>query len=419
MDKGEKLALQRLLVGHFIERIPDDCTKGVAYVLQGDGVYERRKNRLGTFVTRIATVEIPGLDSTLDDGWELAVPKVPVTLLGTTIAFFRKVYSLHHSEAFVQFFYDTDTKDYLLYCPKQVVSGASVKFERDASFETPSRILVMEIHSHGSMSAFFSGTDDKDEKDDRFYGVVGNVTDYFPQMKLRLSMGGYVREVDVDDIFDIDEEMYHAESFPEDWPTRVEKKKKEDKKGKRKGKDLVVYSGHDLGQRRQAELFGEDALGTPFGADADDDTHMTDLYRRYFDGDHLYSPHSVVKDDDDGDEYVRKDGKYWHVTRNGSEETWVEVDKNRVSERLYEQLYKRFDEEGNDLWVPDEIETEAAEMERYNQRCDEWLKEIEEETKVPTDERIQRPSSTFERHQIPTCDSPEFPHSGDWRNLKF
>lgn len=418
MDKGEKLALQRLLVGHFIESIPNDCTKSVAYVMQGDGVYERRKNRLGIFVTKVATVEIPGLDSTLDDGWELAVPKVPASMLGTAIAFFRKVYSLHHSEAFVQFFYDTDTKDYLLYCPKQVVSGASVKFERDASFETPSRILVMEIHSHGSMSAFFSGTDDKDEKDDRFYGVVGNVTDYFPQMKLRLSMGGYVREVDVDDIFDIDEEMYHAESFPEDWPTRVEKKK-EEKKGKRKGKDMVVYSGRNHG-RRQAELFGEDALGTPFvGADIEDDRRMNDLYSKYLDGNHLCSQHNFVRDDDNSDdEYVRKDGKYWHVTRDGNEETWVEVDKNRVSERLYEQVYGRFDEEGNDLWVPNEVEAEASEMERYNQRCDEWLKEIEKETNVPTDERIQCPPSTFERHQIPTCDSPDFPY-GDWKNWKF
>jgi PRTRC genetic system protein A len=416
MDKGEKLALQRLLVGHFVEKIPDDCAKSVAYVMQGDGVYERRRNKLGTFITKIASVEVPGLDSILEDGWELTVPKVPVSLLGTAIAFFRKVYSLHHSEAFVQFFYDTETKDYLLYCPKQVVSGASVKFERDASFETPARILVMEIHSHGSMSAFFSGTDDRDEKDDRFYGVVGNVTDYFPQMKLRLSMGGHTREVDVDDIFDIDEEMYHAESFPEDWPARVEKKKDE-KKGKRKGKDMVVY-GRGVGDK-QVELFGEDALGTPFGKDATDDQYMNDLYSKYLGGDHLCSPHNFVHDDDDKGDYVRKDGKYWHVTRNGNEETWVEVDKNKVSERLYESLYGRFDGEGNDLWAPDEVAMEEFEMERYNQRCDEWLKEVEREDKVSTDERIQRPSSTFERHQIPTCDSPEFPSADDWRNWKF
>ena len=400
MNKDEKLALQRMLVGHFIEKIPENCTKSVVYIMQGDGVYERRKNRIGTFVTKIADANIPGLGDDLEIGWELTVPRIPVSLLGTAIAFFRKVYTMHRSEAFVQFFYDTDTNEYLLHCPKQSVSGASVKFDRDIEFETSARILVMEIHSHGNMGAFFSGTDDKDEKDDRFYGVVGKVTDFFPQMKLRLSMGGYITEVDIDDIFDIDEEMYHAETFPDDWPAKIEKKK-EEKRGKRKGKDLVVYSGRN---GTQDDLFaGKDALGTPFGATSDQ--NMNDLYNKYLSGDHLYSSHDIVKDDED-DFFVQKDGKYWHVVHGKSGETWTEVDKNEISQ----QLYGRFAEEGNDLWSKEEASLEEDELERYNHRCDEWLRNIEKEDGV---------KEWLGRNRIPANDSPDFQHAGDWRNHKF
>lgn len=415
MNKGDKLGLQRLVVGHFIEKIPDDCTKSVVYVMQGDGIYERRKNRLGIFTTKIADATVPGLDDSLEDGWELAVPLIPVSLLGTAVAFFRKVYTMHRSEAFVQFFYDTEAQEYLLHCPKQTVSGASVKFDRDAAFETPSRILVMEIHSHGNMDAFFSGTDDKDEKDDRFYGVVGKVTDFFPQMKLRLNMGGYVREVDIDDIFDIDEEMYHAETFPDDWPTKVEKKKEEDKKKKGKGKwkrgeDLVVYSGQ--GDRRQAELFGSDALGTPFGSTDGED--MNRLYEKYLAGDHLCSSYECVKEDDrfpveEGDDfYVQKDGKFWHVTHTRDGEAWTEVGKEEISQQLYGRLVQDSDER----WADEK--TAEEEMDQYNQRCEEWLRNVEKEDNM---------RSWLERDHIPTSDSPDYPHSNDphcnWRNYKF
>jgi len=389
VNTNDKLLLQRLVVGHFIEKIPEDCLKSVIYVMQGDGIYERRKNRLGIFTTRITEIDIPGLGSDLKDGWELAVPRVPVSLLGTAVAFFRKVYAMHHSEAFVQFFYDADTKEYLLHCPKQTVSGASVKFERDVEFETPSRILVMEIHSHGNMGAFFSGTDDKDEKDDRFYGVVGKVSDFFPQMKLRLSMGGYIREVNINDIFDIDEEMYHAETFPSDWPNRIEKRKKEDKRGKKRERDLVIYPGHD----RQAELFGGDALGTPYGMG---NGNASDLYNKHFDGDHLYSPNDVVKEDDF---YVQKDGKFWHIAHSNGDEVWTEVGKEEISQWLHNKSAK----ENQDPWAA-ECALEGDELEQYNERCEEWLRQIEAEENI-----VDRfPEANY---------MSGFPN--DWRNSKF
>jgi PRTRC genetic system protein A len=213
--------VQKLIVGHFIEKIPEDCNKSVAYVLQGDGIYERRLNKLGSFTTRLAKAEIPGLESNLVEGWDLNVPKIPASLLGTTVAFFRKVYSKHSSEVFLQFYYDTEDNEYIIHCPKQTVSAASVRYENDDLFVEENKILVFEIHSHGNMGAFFSGTDDRDEKADRFYGVIGNVNNYFPDLKLSIIVGGKRSDIEVDDLFNLDEEMYHAETFPKDWIERI------------------------------------------------------------------------------------------------------------------------------------------------------------------------------------------------------
>lgn len=421
LDKAGKLALQRLMTGHFVEKIPDDCTKSVVYVMQGDGLYERRRNKLGVFVTRIAAIDIPGLDDAMEEGWELNVPPIPVSLLGSVVAFFRKVYKMHRSEAFVQIFYDTATEEYVMECPKQTVSGASVKFERNPDFETPSRVFVLEIHSHAGMGAFFSGTDDRDEKEDRFYGVVGKVDEHFPQMKLRLIVGGRVRDVDVDDLFDTDEEMYHKETFPDDWPTRIEKRK-EEKKGKkwrrdkrtaRGQEDLVVYSG------RQAELFGEDALGTPY----DQNAEMEALYEKYLSGDYLASSYENFMEDGDevvtkdGQELVKKDGKYWHVTRGKNGEMWTEVNRDEVSNKLYGDLRSRLAKDPDD-WTADDVldehDREQHELDEHNRRCEEWLRNVEKEE--------WGCGQLSGGHPVPAVDAPDypvFPHEADWRNRRF
>jgi len=249
-DGGKnKIALQKMLVGHYIENIPADSKKKVVYIWQGDGVWEVRKLRLGTFTSRIHEFDTIGLESNLKEGWVLNVPKIPASLLDVTLSFFRKIYDKHSSEVFLQFFYDENKEEYLVHCPKQQVSGASVKYDRDEKFETPEKILVFEIHSHASMPAFFSGTDDADEKDDRFFGVIGKVKEFYPEMKLRLSVGGRRREIDIGDIFDLDESSYNEESFPKDWVKRIQKQKKEPKRVRtcRRGPPYRKYYGRPPG----------------------------------------------------------------------------------------------------------------------------------------------------------------------------
>lgn len=226
ISEESKLSLQKALVGHYIENIPDKCKKKVSYVLQGDGLWQVRKNEIGTFYIHMYDTIIPGLECNLEAGWELNVPKIPVELWNMAISFFKDVNRVHNSEAYLQFFYDEKDNEYILHCPKQVVSGASVKYENDEMFESD-KILVLEVHSHNSMGAFFSGIDDSDEKSDRFFGVIGKVNTCGPEYKLRLMMGGFPVEVDLEDIFEIE----NAVEYPKDWLSKIEKRKAIKKKG--------------------------------------------------------------------------------------------------------------------------------------------------------------------------------------------
>ena len=62
----------------------------------------------------------------------------------------------------------------------------------------------MDIHSHCYYPAFFSETDNKDEKGNRIYGVIGSL-DKRPQLLLRAGTGGCFVEIsDVGKIFDTD-----------------------------------------------------------------------------------------------------------------------------------------------------------------------------------------------------------------------
>jgi PRTRC genetic system protein A len=309
VDKNKRLALQKMMVGHYIETIPEDCKKKIAYVLQGDGLWERRVCKLGTFDFRVAEAQVPGLDETLEEGWSLSVPKIPINLLGTTVSFFRRIYKKHSSEVFLQFYYDEEKEEYVLHCPKQVVSGASVKYENDPEYD--SKILVFEIHSHGNMGASFSCVDDADEKSDRFYGVIGNITNFFPDIVLRLVVGGREYEVEVEDLFDTDDELYHTESFPADWLEKIKQKKAKRSRKRRmsRGNRPYTFPG-------QVSMFGND----------DEDT-MEEEIAKIFDDEHLghsmyFAPEEEEDEEDEEGFYIKDDDKLWFV-KDGDKKWYV------------------------------------------------------------------------------------------------
>lgn len=218
----KKLELENMLVGHFIGSIPDDCEKPVSYVMCGDGMWEIRKNSLGTFRRKSSKTKIPGLPCIFEEGFELSIPKAPLSLLWQAVAFFREIYRIHQSEAALRLVYDRKTNRYSFDCPQQEVSMARCEFDRRKTLGQS--VIVAEIHSHGQIAASFSGTDDKDEIADRFYGVVGKVLDFFPEVNFRLAIGGNHMPIGIEELFAVENDPMLKAQFPSKWLDQVKKK---------------------------------------------------------------------------------------------------------------------------------------------------------------------------------------------------
>jgi len=84
--------------------------------------------------------------------------------------------------------------EYRLRMPEQVSRDAGVQYAHLPS-------TVLDIHSHGATSAFFSTTDNQDEQGLRLYAVVGKLDSLIPEVKLRVGVYGYFAPVRFEEIF--------------------------------------------------------------------------------------------------------------------------------------------------------------------------------------------------------------------------
>lgn len=138
-----------------------------------------------------------------EDGKEadfhLSAQKIPGSLLCEIYWFFRKNPC---KEAAAQIFYDDKTGVYELYFPKQQSNACRVVFDRNVALEEE-KVLVMDIHSHGRMDAFFSSVDNHDEKGTRLFLVLGKIDSTKPACKLRAGIAGYYKELALTDVFDL------------------------------------------------------------------------------------------------------------------------------------------------------------------------------------------------------------------------
>lgn len=121
--------------------------------------------------------------------WKL--PQIPMAFFIGIICFFSWVYRCKGTEALVRVWYHP--KDgYTVTVPTQVVTESTVSAELDDQEEVPEgSVLVADIHSHGYYPAFYSGTDDADEKGNRLYGVMGNFQGKNRSFCLRAGTRGY------------------------------------------------------------------------------------------------------------------------------------------------------------------------------------------------------------------------------------
>lgn len=164
------------------------------YVVQGrDGfMYRIEQMPYGCFDCR---------EDGSDVDFRMTQKKIPYDILLDVVAFFKRN---PFKEAAVQIFYDVKERNYEIYYPEQKVTSASVVFTRSHDMEND-KVLVMDIHSHGAMKAFFSSVDDHDEKGTRLFMVFGNLDKENITHRLRAGIAGNYKMLKLSDVFEMED----------------------------------------------------------------------------------------------------------------------------------------------------------------------------------------------------------------------
>lgn len=193
----------------------DASDKHIRILPARDGhVYEIRCTEAGKFITRAENVREL---SEINAGFVPAFPPVPFTLFAHVLAFFRHyMRDGHETEVMVYVYWDKEEQEYRIRVPMQRVGKAhiSVVIPPDEAIDADRYVHVADIHSHNSMQALFSRTDDRDELATRVYIVVGCLDQDTPQIRARISVGGRFVDIDARQILEIPSML---PTFPADY----------------------------------------------------------------------------------------------------------------------------------------------------------------------------------------------------------
>lgn len=157
------------------------------YILAANGVFLRAETHFWHALMPLAGCQVRGLQP-LRPHFQLNVPLLPAALLNDVLADARRTAA---SE-------DNRRLDEALYWFHH--RGRQIRVTRPSQQVTPTRVrhagaapadVILELHSHGSLPAFWSPTDNQDEQGALLYGVIGRLDSDRPEIQLRLGIYGY------------------------------------------------------------------------------------------------------------------------------------------------------------------------------------------------------------------------------------
>jgi len=181
-------------------------------IFAGNGIYNVLKNDFATIYDKL---EIDYNNSNLNkiDGdtiFKLNLPKPSIKYFIQIVEMFKYIYDKIKSELTVNLYYHKPSKKFHLEIMEQDVSPGASNYKYNSSIENNMNyVRFLQIHSHHSMNASFSGTDNDDEKNAImcFFGVIGKLNEHSDvfqvEKKFRLWTGIQFVEVGFMDIFDI------------------------------------------------------------------------------------------------------------------------------------------------------------------------------------------------------------------------
>lgn len=197
------------------------------YVLQGTGLYKVYKGQLALYSTQLAKGPFPGLDSFFSDGMVLSIPKIPYKYLQEFIDLCVEVNNDCNSEIFAMLFYKDNNYEWVV--PEQTIGGASVDLTTTgkntiSEYYNKGYLAVIEAHSHNTMDAFFSATDNKDKITiEPFDMVVGNVNLYNPSILIRYKTDVGFTNISVESLFESAPQKNILPEYFRGWKTKATK----------------------------------------------------------------------------------------------------------------------------------------------------------------------------------------------------
>lgn len=176
------------------EPLPAAREGGFDYIIAGNGVFKRAQNRHLDVCIPVIPHSFPGLRSCSTYIRLRRTSRLPARLLEVALADARRtawpgpvetMYHAHINGSRVQ-----------LSKPPQRADARNLEYQGGGEAD-----IVMDLHSHCQMPAFFSSTDDRDEAGFRLYAVIGRIFEPRPEIAVRVGVWGSVCPVPASDIF--------------------------------------------------------------------------------------------------------------------------------------------------------------------------------------------------------------------------
>ena len=159
------------------------------YILAGNGVFIRAENSLIKATVAVSEATIRGLQP-LQDSVELRHGRIPQYIYNLALS---TLMINPYREQLVAVVWDGS---YRLKLPTQENGECWIKYQTLPD-------TVLEFHSHGLMSAFFSMTDNRDEQGLGLYAVAGKLDRLIPDVNVRVGIYGYFAPLKFSEVFDV------------------------------------------------------------------------------------------------------------------------------------------------------------------------------------------------------------------------
>ncbi|MER2005837.1 MAG: hypothetical protein ABS939_00170 [Psychrobacillus sp.] len=196
----------------------------LSYVIGANGqVYESRKSLWGDLLVKTNRVERV---KEVEEQFNFHLPKIPSQILAHILSFFEAYTKKGEYEVMLCVYWDKETETYFLDCPKQVVTKFHIDKQLNPAYggrNSLRYIKVLEIHSHNTMRAYFSGTDDADEQQFGLYGVVGRLDKPGIEIVTRVKVNDNAFLIPFTDIFERDLSCATFD-YPKEWEANVQLK---------------------------------------------------------------------------------------------------------------------------------------------------------------------------------------------------